>query len=309
MATVLITGGTGMIGRAITRSLLGKNYRVIILSRKAPATRPGHENLSYAQWNINAQTIDKNAVTKADYIIHLAGAGVADKRWSSKRKKEIVASRVKSAELIVKTLNENANHVRAVLSSSGIGWYGPDPSIPNSKPFDEEDPFYNDFLGNTCLQWESSLDPIAQPGKRLIKFRTGIVLSNDGGAFKEFIKPVRFGIAAIIGSGKQMVSWIHIDDLVRLYILAMENEKIDGVYNAVSPYPVCNRELMLNLARIKRGKFFIPVYVPSIMLKIILGEMSIEVLKSATVSCKKIQDTGFQFLYPSISSAIEVLGR
>lgn len=147
MATILITGGTGLIGKAITKALLEKNHHVIILSRNGNNDQPTGKNLSYAQWNIEKQTIDKDAVAKADYIIHLAGAGVAGKRWTKKRKQEIVDSRVKGGELLVKALKENTNNVKAIISSSAIGWYGPDPAIPNPRPFTEDDPAYDDFWG------------------------------------------------------------------------------------------------------------------------------------------------------------------
>lgn len=307
METVLITGGTGTIGKAITNALLERKYTVIILSRNVSNGQRPTNNISYAQWNVLEQTIDKDAVAKADYIIHLAGAGVADKRWTKKRKQEIIDSRVKSGELLVKALKGNANNVKAVISSSAIGWYGPDPSVPNPDAFTEDDPAYDDFLGSTCNQWEQSLEPIAKMNKRLVKLRTGIVLSNDGGALVEFKKPIRYGVAAIIGSGKQVISWIHIDDLVRLYIAAIENKSMNGSYNAVAPNPVSNKELTLQLAKISRGKFFIPLNVPSFILKIVLGELSVEVLKSATVSCDKIHDTGFTFLYPSIEAALKAL--
>ena len=307
MSTVLITGGTGLIGRALTNALLEKKYTVIILSRNTTSDQPAMANLSYAQWNIQEQTIDKEAVTKADYIIHLAGAGVADKRWTKKRKQEIVDSRVKSGELIVKTLKETPNKIKAIISSSGIGWYGADPVVPNPHPFTEEAPADNGFLGHTCEQWQKSLEPVTEPGKRLVILRTGIVLSKEGGALKEFKKPIQFGIAAILGNGKQIISWIHIDDLVQLYISAIENENINGVYNAVSPAPVSNRQFTLQLARIKRGKLFIPLHIPAFVLKLVLGEMSVEVLKSATVSCHKILDAGFLFSYPTIDGALKDL--
>jgi uncharacterized protein (TIGR01777 family) len=309
MTTVLIAGGTGVIGRALTKALLDRNYTIIILSRETRNSTAETGNLSYAQWNIKDQTIDKDAIAKADYIIHLAGAGVADKRWTKKRKQEIVDSRVKSSELIIKALKDKTNKVKAVISSSAIGWYGPDACIPNTDPFIEDDPADNGFLGTTCLQWEKSVEPVTQLNKRLVKLRAGIVLSNDGGALKEFMRPMKFGIAAILGSGKQIISWIHIDDLVRLYITAIENENVNGVYNAVAPNPVSNKELTVRLARIKKGKFFIPVHVPSFILKPVLGEMSIEVIKSATVSCNKIQQTGFSFLYPTFESAMKDLLR
>ena len=307
METVLITGGTGLIGNAITKALLEKNYRVIVLSRSTDNRQPAADNLSYAQWNINNQTIDKDAIAKADYIIHLAGAGIADKRWTKKRKQEIVDSRAKSGELIVKTLKENSNKVKAIINASAIGWYGPDPSIPNPHPFTEDDPAAEDFLGRACLQWEQSIEPVTKMGKRLIKLRTGIVLSNNGGALKKFIDPLRFGIAAILGNGRQIISWIHVEDLVKLYIMAIESESMNGAFNAAAPNPVSNKEFTMQLARRKRGKFFIPVYVPSFILKAVLGEMSIEALKSATVSCNKIQYTGFDFLYPSLDTALKNL--
>jgi uncharacterized protein (TIGR01777 family) len=304
MATILITGGTGLIGKALTNALLEKNYKVIILSRGLVGEQAGASNPSYAVWDINGQEIDKAAIGDADYIIHLAGAGVADKRWTKKRKQEIVNSRVKGSELIVKALQEIPNKVKAVITASAIGWYGPDPVIPNPKPFREGDTNDNAFLGKTCKLWEESLVPISKMGKRLVKLRTGIVLSKDGGALKEFKNPLRFGVAAILGSGKQVISWIHIDDLVRLYIAAIEDQNMNGVYNAVAPGPVSNKKLTLHLARIQKGKFFIPIHVPSFVLKIVLGEMSVEVLKSATVSCDKVHYGGFVFLFPGIEAAL-----
>jgi len=312
MATILITGGTGLIGTALTKELLNKDYDVIILTRSPGKYSSNISRLRYAKWDIERQTIDADAIGKTDFIIHLAGAGVADKRWTTKRKKEIVESRTQSSALLVKALKENVNNVKAVISASGVGWYGSSPPRPSSlrgegnssPPFVETDPAAEDFLGTTCAEWEASIEPAMSLGKRLVKFRTGIVLSNEGGALKEFKRPLRFGFATILGNGKQVVSWIHIDDLVRLYIYAMENEKLQGVYNAVAPHPVTNKKLVLQLARCMRGRFFVPVFVPSFVLKIILGEMSIEVLKSASVSCKKIKQTGFTFLHPAIISAI-----
>ena len=306
-STILITGGTGMIGKALTKALLEKEYSVIILTRDPEKQTISTSKLSYAKWNIEQQTIDEKAIIKADHIIHLAGAGVADKRWTKKRKQEIVSSRVDSGKLITESLKTIPNNVRSVISISGIGWYGPDPVIPNPDPFEEEDPADDSFLGETCKQWEASIEPVIQLGKRLVIFRTGIVLSNEGGALVEFEKPLRFGIAAILGSGKQIISWIHIDDLVRLFITAIEKEKMEGVYNAVAPRSVTNKDLTLQLANIKRGRFFVPIYVPSFVLKIIVGELSIEVLNSATVSCNKIHFESFTFQFPSIEAALKDL--
>lgn len=299
MATVLITGGTGMIGQALTKTLLVKDYRVIILTRGKSLSSAGHK-LSYAAWDINRQTIDPGSIAAADHIIHLAGANVAEKRWIQKRKKEIIDSRIRSAELLVRSIKEIPNSIRSVVTASGIGWYGPDPATPNPRPFTEDDPAYPDFLGQTCKQWEESLVPVTQLGKRLVRLRTGVVVSKEGGVVKEFLKPLRFGLATILGNGKQVMSWIHIDDLVRIYIDAIENEAMNGVYNAVAPEPVTNKTFVLQLARAHQ-KFYIPFYVPAFVLRTVLGEMSIEVLKSATVSGEKIVATGFKFEYEKLA--------
>jgi uncharacterized protein (TIGR01777 family) len=306
METVLITGGTGLVGKELTKKLLEKGYEVIVLTRKLPADNSiVKEGISYAVWNIEKQAIDIAAVQKADHIIHLAGAGVVDKKWTEAYKKEIQDSRTKSSGLIINTLKNNANKVRSIVSASAIGWYGPDKA--DGKAFVETDPADNSFLGETCRLWEESIQPAEQLGKRVVKLRTGIVLNNEGGALLEFKKPLQLGVASILGNGEQVVSWIHIDDLCQLYIDAIMNEQLHGVYNAVAPNPVTNKVLTLTLAKEMRGKLFIPVHVPEFVLKIMLGDRSIEVLKSATVSSDKIQQTGFTFIYPTLGLALEDL--
>jgi uncharacterized protein len=304
MATVLISGGTGLIGTALTRALVVKGYEVIVLTRSKRASTI--KSISYAVWDVKNGIIDPDAIKRPDYIVHLAGANVAGKRWTEERKKEIIGSRVKSGALLAKSLRETNNKVKAVISSSAIGYYGPDPTNVNARPFVETDNPYNDFLATTVKQWEAAIEPVKQLGKRLVLLRTGIVLSNDGGAYAEFKKPLKFGVASVLGSGKQVVSWIHIDDLVRLYINAIEEERWNGVYNAVSPHPVTNEELIKEMAK-QRGKPHINAKVPAAILKIVLGEMSIEVLKSTTVSSGKCENEGFRFLYPTIKDAVASL--
>ncbi|HEY4207045.1 MAG TPA: TIGR01777 family oxidoreductase [Puia sp.] len=302
MSTILITGGTGMIGTALGRMLVSKGHKVVVLSRRA---RAGEEGMAY--WDPDKEVIDAEAIRAADFVVHLAGAGVGDKRWNAARKKEIVESRTRSSALLVKALREIPNKVQAVISASGIGWYGPDPAIPNPRPFVETDPVDRDFLGETCRVWEESIAPVTSLGKRLVILRTGLVLGNEGGALPEFTKPVKLGVAAILGSGRQVMSWIHIEDECRLYLHAIENGHWSGVYNAAAPQPVNNKTLTLELARRLKGRYFVPVYVPSLFLKILVGEMSVEVLKSTTVSVDKVHKQGFQFLYPSIESALNQL--
>ncbi len=305
MPLVLICGGSGLIGQRLTTMLIEKGYEVIIATRSAQKNRNNNSvNPSYSIWNPAKEVIDAAVVSKADFIINLAGAGIAGKRWTAKRKREITESRVQSCSTIVKALQQHSNKVKAVINASGIGWYGADNAANTENKFTEDNPPAPDFMGNTCKAWEESIQPVKDTGKRLVILRTGIVLSNAGGALKEFAKPVRFGIAAILGSGKQIMSWVHIDDICRIYIYALENEKLNGVYNAVAPMPVDNKSLTLAIAQKIKGSFFITAHVPSFILKMIVGELSAEVLKSTTVSCKKLRETGFQFVYPSVEAAL-----
>lgn len=311
MPTVLISGGTGLIGRALTDKLLQRGYEVIILTRNPDQKKANQFSaaIKFAKWDVQNGTIDETVFENTDHIIHLAGAGIADKRWTTTRKKEIAESRVKGSQLIVEVLKNYPNKIKTVVSASAIGWYGGTSSkLPNEKgglnnPFDENDLPTDDFLGSTCKQWEESINPVKSLGKRLVILRIGIVLSKDGGALKEFLNPLKFGIAAILGSGKQIVSWIDIEDLTNMYISAIENGNWDGVYNAVAPQPVTNKELVLQLAK-SRKKFFIPFRVPAFVLKILFGELSIEVLKSAAVSSAKVQAAGFRYRYPTIGEAL-----
>jgi len=306
MQTVLITGGTGLVGKTLSKQLIAKGYKVIVLTRTAPTKASGVE-IEYAVWDVKKQTIDVNAVQKADVIVHLAGAGVVDKRWTDAYKKEILESRTKSSQLLIDTLKNNPNNVQTIVSSSAIGWYGADKQ--EGFAFTEEDPADTGFLGVTCQLWEESIEPDPSLGIRLCKLRTGIVLSNDGGALAEFKKPIRLGVAAILGSGQQMVSWIHVADLCRMFIFAIENQNMQGSYNASAPTPVSNKTLTLSLAKAMKDSFYIPLHVPSFVLKIMLGESSVEVLKSTTVSARKIKEAGFTFLYPTIDAAINELVR
>ena len=305
MATILITGGTGTIGTGLTSLLLNRGYEVIILTREIPKNINTTSGLSFALWDIENNQLDSVALKKADYIIHLAGAGVAEKRWDDKRKAEIVNSRINSSALIVKALSENKNKVKAVISASAIGWYGADTPSSKINGFSETDIPDKQFLGETCKLWEESIQPVIKQGKRLVILRTGIVLSIKGGALVEFIKPLSFGLATILGNGKQIISWIHKNDLYNIYLLALENENMEGVFNAVAPNPISNKRFVLLLAKISNGIMFLPFYVPAFLLKLIMGEMSIEVLKSATVSCTKIVAQGFQFQFTTLEAALK----
>lgn len=308
MPVVLISGGTGLVGSRLARHLLERGYEVIILTRDRKKNS-GDNRLVYSCWDVEKKIIDGQLVRKADYIIHLAGASVIEKKWIAAYRKKIADSRIESAALLLSCLREGSHHVKAFISASGIGWYGNDSASQPKKAFTETDPPADHFLGDTCVRWEAAADAAADLGLRVVKLRTGIVLSNDGGAYKEFTKPLRYGFATILGSGKQVMSWIHIDDLCRMYAEAVENNSLQGSYNAVAPEPVTQKNMELLIARTLKNRFFSVIYVPAFIIRLLYGKRSIEILKSTTVSCKKIKSAGFTFLYPSIEAAVARLAK
>lgn len=301
MATVLIAGGTGMIGKSLSKLLSGNGHNVIILTRQEKAMNSAFR---YATWDTDQQKVDEAAIREADFIINLAGAGIGDKRWTKKRKRALLESRVNSARTIVKALREIPNKVKAVIQASGIDWYPADPQIPNNSPFTEDMPHGDHFLGLLCREWEESIQPVTALGKRLVILRTGVVLSRRDGAMDQFERPIRFGIAPIMGNGKQIFSWVHIEDICRMYAFAIENEQMQGVYNAVARTPISNRTFILELATVKMGRLFLPVRVPALFVRLLVGEMSDAVLKSTTVSSEKISREGYEFKFPAIEEAL-----
>lgn len=302
MKKIGITGGTGFIGRHLTAFLIRKGYDVVVFTtRKAWWRKKKH--ITYAHWNPERGEIDINILKDIDAIINLAGVGIADKRWREKRKKEIADSRVKSTDFLVDTLNKHAPSCKVFITASATGIYGPDSHYSSS--FTETSPVYNDFLGNTCRQWEAASEPLSSAIRRVV-LRFGIVLGKGGGAFQQFVNPMSFGVNPILGSGGQVVSWIEMHDLVRLILFAIEHEEVSGIYNAVAPGHVSNRKIMHAIASAKGG-IKIPFHVPSVLLKILLGEMSHEVLKSCTVSSDKIINTGFVFEHPDIENAVRAI--
>lgn len=296
MATILVTGGTGLVGRFLCKKLKDKGYSVAILGR----TYQKNGVTPTYSWDIDKNEIEKEALEKADYIIHLAGVNISESKWTAKRKKLIIDSRVKSAQLIFEKLKENTNHVKAFISASAIGYYG---TISTDKIFSETDPPANDFLGETCRQWEQSADRFEELGIRAVKIRTGVVLAKHGGALAKMITPVKLGVGSAIGSGLQYLPWIHIDDLCDIYIKAIEDTQMNGAYNAVAPEHKTNRDFTETLAHILKKPFWFP-NIPTIVMKIIFGKMSTILLKGSRVSSEKIINAGYKFKFPNLEGAL-----
>ena len=294
--TILITGGTGLVGTRLTEILQSKNYVVKYLSRSA-GVKNGIESF---KWDINAGSIDEKAFENVSAIIHLAGAGVADKKWTPERKKEILDSRTKSTQLIKDTLAKIDHNVESVISASAIGYYGWDTGGVWVK---EGSRFGDDFLATVTKAWEEKVDEIETLGIRTAMLRIGIVFSEKGGALHELSKPIKFGVGAPLGAGDQYMSWIHIDDLCEMFIYAFENKEAKGVYNATAPSPETNKIITKAVASVLNKPCFLP-NVPSFILKIILGKRAAMVLGGSRVSSEKIQSLGFQFKFPELKKAL-----
>lgn len=292
---VLITGGTGLVGQRLIPMLQASGYEVAILSRNSKEGK-----VKTYVWDIDKEYIDPMALENTEAIIHLAGASVADKRWTAERKDVIYNSRVKSSLLLYKYLNKNEHQVKTFVGASAIGLYGADTGNAIIK---EDAPTGHDFLAHVTDAWETSTKKIATLGIRLFQPRIGIVLSNEGGALKELLKPP---VAAPLGKGEQYMSWIHIDDLCQMMIYAIENEEVSGAFNAVGPKPKTNREFT-KIAAKAAGKPYLPIPVPKLVLKLIMGEMAQIVLGGSRVSAEKIMEAGFDFKFPKLEEALKDL--
>lgn len=295
--TVLITGGTGMIGQRLTQLLLAKGYQVAYLSREQQSI----PNVKIYRWNIEKKFFEEGALREVDYIVHLAGAGIADQRWSSKRKQEIIKSRTQSIELIARRLQERPYNVKACVSASGIGFYGAD---TGDTRVSEQSVSGSDFVAHVTRHWEKSVELIDTMGIRTVKLRTGIVLSTEGGALPKMALPVQWGVGAPLASGKQWISWIHIDDLCRLYIEAMENPQWHGIYNAVASTPVTNETFTRQVAEVLHRPLWLP-NIPSVVLKTLFGEMSSLVIGGNYVINQRIKaETNFIFQFNDLKIAL-----
>ena len=295
MKKVLITGGTGLIGKRLSFLLASRGYEVRILSRNDSS----NSDYKTFVWNIKAQYINDNAFKDLNHIIHLAGAGIADKRWSEKRKKEIINSRVDSTNLLYATVKRLQIPLQSFISASATGFYG---SFTTQTTFRETDKAATDFLGKVCRLWEKSIFQFNKEKIRTVAFRTGIVLAKNGGALKKMKTP----IISLLGDGKQYMPWIHIDDLCELYIKAIEDTNFEGAYNAVSTEYQSNISFSKALAKIQK-RLFIPIGAPKFILKLIFGEMSTIILNGSKVSASKIKQTGFKFKFETLEDSLKNL--
>lgn len=295
---ILISGGSGFIGKHLTELLIEKGFSVSILSR---SDKKNTADISYFKWDVSNQTIDEAAVLNADYVIHLAGENIAEKRWTAKRKLAIIDSREKSTQLIYSVLKKNNKKLDAFISASAVGIYG---AVNGEEICTEETPLAHDFLGSTCQKWEGALDFIEYLHIRTVKIRTGLVLGKEDGFLKKLIPIFKWRLGAALGSGKQYMPWIHVDDLCNVYYHAIVNSTMVGPYNAAVNDNTNNTIFSKTLARVLGYSIWLP-NVPAFLIKLGMGEMAKIVLTGRRVSSDKIEETGFQFKFKNLEEALK----
>ena len=291
MQNILISGGSGLIGHKITQLLELKGYSVAWLSR----SQQKHKSFV---WDVEKQTIDPEAMDWADAVIHLAGAGVAEKRWTDERKKIILDSRIQSTRLLFDAIEKATEKPNTFISASAVGYYGFD---TGTSLMDETNESGSDFLAQVVVSWENEVKKMEELHLRTVMLRIGIVLDANGGALGEMMKPP---IAAPLGKGDQWMSWIAIEDLARMFVFALEKTTLQGVFNAVAPNPATNQELTKAAAK-EKGKPYVGIGVPGFVLKLVLGEMAAMVLGGNRVSSHKIQKAGFEYECPDLVPALK----
>ena len=300
---VLISGGSGFIGKHLTNVLISNGFTISILSRSA---KQNTAHIMYYKWDINTHFIEEEAVINADYILHLAGENIAEKPWTAKRKEEIVQSREQSIQLIYDVLKKNNKKLDAFVSASGVGIYG---AVNGEEICTENTPAENDFLGSTCQKWEAAADTISALGIRVVKIRTGLVLGKDDGFLKKLTPIFKLTLGSALGSGKQYMPWIHVNDLCAIYLAAIQNSEMTGPYNAAIFDNTTNTVFSKALAKVYGYSIWLP-NVPAFLIKIALGEMAQIILKGRRVSSQKITNTGFKFQFTNLEEALkDCLGK
>ena len=294
---ILITGGTGLVGTALVKKLKERNHTVRIL------TRSESEEENEFSWNVAEKKIDDKAIENLDCIIHLAGANISE-RWTDDYKKELYSSRIDSANLLREYCGKKRIHLQSFISSSGVNYYG---TFTSNQILTEESQIVeNDFLAELCVAWENAADQFSSIAERVVCLRTAVVLSRKGGAFPLLKKTVNLNIGSGVGTGKQWMNWIHIDDLVNMYVKAVENTSLNGKYNAVADEIPTNKVFMKKLAK-AADKFFLPFNVPPFLMKSVFGEMSSIILEGTRADNKKIKSQRFDFKYSTVDEAFKNL--
>ena len=297
MSNILVTGATGLVGKNLVPLLLNRGHNVRTLSRKSTADPTAF------RWDIEQGFIEEGAFDNIDFIIHLAGANIAEKRWTAQRKKELFDSRILSTQLLLKYCQLKKCDLKGFICASAVGFYGFE---QNESAFKEADPPGNDFLANLCAAWERSAMAFNSVAKQVTLFRIGIVLAESGGALTKMLPVFKYGFGAALGSGKQAMPWIHLDDLLTLFTNSVREENYTGIFNAVAPENVDNRGFSMTLAKTMNKRLWLP-NVPAWLLQLMLGELAVVLIRGASISSAKLATMGFKFKYPTLEKALRAV--
>lgn len=296
MPTILIAGGTGLIGTRLSVLLREKGYKIHLLTRHPKGD-------GQFAWDPIKGTIDNAALSGVDAIVNLTGAGIAEKRWTQARKQELIESRVQSAAVLGQAIATLGQGPKVYVSAAAIGYYG---DTGEQVCREEDPPGKEGFLPECCIAWEKAAHSVSRPGLRTVVLRIGIVLAKEGGALKEIINPLHFGLGTYFGDGRAWYSWIHRDDVCRQIIWAIEQETVSGTFNAVAPNPVRNKTLIAMTAK-AMGHWAVLSPVPAFALRLLFGQMADTILGSTKVSAEKIEKAGFQYQYPELEQALRAI--
>lgn len=296
MAKILISGGSGLVGKKLTASLLNQKHEVVWLSR----TEDLKSKVKKYKIDLNTNYINSAAFENVTHIVHLAGSGIADHRWTKNYKKEIIDSRVKSADLIYNCIIKNNFPIKQLVGASAIGYYG---GRQSKNLFTENSEPYTDFLSQSCIEWENSYKPFINSNISTSIVRIGVILDKDGGAYQKMVTPFKLGLGCAIASGEQFFPWIHWVDVVGIIEHLLLNTQSHGIYNAVSPGTITNSEFSKELAKSFDKKIWLP-NVPKTILKLIMGEGAAMVTEGLAISSEKIRNQGYNFQYPNIQKAL-----
>jgi uncharacterized protein len=295
---ILIAGGTGLIGTQLTGMARAAGHEVRILTRRPSAQ--GH-----FQWDPAAGTIDDAALDGVQVVINLAGAGIADKRWTEARKRELIESRIQSADTLRAALERTKKRPDVYVAASAIGIYGDSGETLVDETYQTDS---QDFMVVCCRRWEEATQQVTALGIRTVTLRIGVVLAAAGGALQEFVRPLRLGVGGYFGDGQAWFSWIHYYDMCKMLLWAAQTPHLSGVYNAVAPHPVRNKPVVQAIGR-AMGRWALYLPAPAWVMRLALGEMSAVVLNSNRVSAQRVLDAGFEFEYPDLDDALKnILG-
>ncbi len=299
---IIITGATGSIGKKLVNALLTRGDEIVIFTRNVNKAKAIFPNVNdFVEWDYNKPNLWKSSLENSNAIIHLAGINLFSKRWNDSFKKEVIESRETSTRNLVEAIKYCTNKPEVFISASGVGYYGD----CGDSILTEDSSVGNDFLADVCKVWESEAAKVETYGVRNVRIRTGLVLTTEDGALKQMLTPFKFFVGGPLGNGKQWASWLHIDDIVGIYLQAIDNKKLNGSINAASPNPVRMKEFAKTLGRILNRPSLFPI--PKLALKLVIGEAAKVVTASQRINVKKLLDSGYKFKFEELDSTLRNL--